>query len=328
MTAHRLVAALYAMSLTRSRFWLVCLLWLSAHASAAVHHSLEVTVDPGRGYIDVTDTVTVPADGNRQLEFLLHPALTPAILTRGVGLTATGDESPADTPVPEAATGSADPGPLRYRVELPAGQTRFTLRYQGRIQHELQQAGAEYARGFRETAGTITPQGVFLSGSSFWYPHIGDGMLSFDLSLQLPPGWFGMSQGDRVARESGMGQVVEAWRCNFPQQEIYLVAGQFHEYTQAVDGVQAMVLLREQDPALAQQYLDATADYVSLYSELIGPYPYRKFALVENFWETGYGMPSFTLLGPKVIRFPFILHSSYPHEILHNWWGNGVYVDY
>ena len=37
---------------------------------------------------------------------------------------------------------------------------------------------------------------------------------------------------------------------------------------------------------------------------------------------------SFTLLGSSIIRLPFILHTSYPHEILHNWWGNGVYVDY
>ena len=29
-----------------------------------------------------------------------------------------------------------------------------------------------------------------------------------------------------------------------------------------------------------------------------------------------------------MIRFPFILHSSYPHEILHNWWGNSVFVDW
>ena len=65
-----------------------------------------------------------------------------------------------------------------------------------------------------------------------------------------------------------------------------------------------------------------------MYRKLIGPYPYDKFALVENFWDTGYGMPSFTLLGPTIIRFPFILHSSYPHEILHNWWGNSVFVDY
>ncbi len=63
-------------------------------------------------------------------------------------------------------------------------------------------------------------------------------------------------------------------------------------------------------------------------SNLIGPYPYSKFALVENFWETGYGMPSFTLLGEKIIRFPWILSTSYPHELLHNWWGNSVYVDF
>ena len=37
-------------------------------------------------------------------------------------------------------------------------------------------------------------------------------------------------------------------------------------------------------------------------------------------------MPSLTLLGSRVIRFPFILHTSYPHEILHNWFGNGVYI--
>jgi hypothetical protein len=39
-------------------------------------------------------------------------------------------------------------------------------------------------------------------------------------------------------------------------------------------------------------------------------------------------MPSFTLLGDRVIRLPFIVHTSYGHEILHNWWGNGVFVDY
>jgi len=39
-------------------------------------------------------------------------------------------------------------------------------------------------------------------------------------------------------------------------------------------------------------------------------------------------MPSFTLLGSQVLRLPFLLRSSYPHEILHNWWGNSVYPDY
>ena len=86
--------------------------------------------------------------------------------------------------------------------------------------------------------------------------------------------------------------------------------------------------LRTPDQALADRYLDATAQYIEMYRGLLGPYPYSKFALVENFWETGYGMPSFTLLGEQVIRFPFILTSSYPHELLHNWWGNSVFVDF
>jgi hypothetical protein len=49
---------------------------------------------------------------------------------------------------------------------------------------------------------------------------------------------------------------------------------------------------------------------------------------VENFFPTGYGFPSYTLLGSRVIRLPFIMHTSLGHEIAHCWWGNGVYVDY
>src|SRR5262249_10334568 len=90
--------------------------------------------------------------------------------------------------------------------------------------------------------------------------------------------------------------------------------------------VKAMAFLRKPDQELANRYLDATAQYLEMYRGLLGPYPYSKFALVENFWETGYGMPSFTLLGEQVIRFPFILHSSYPHELLHNGGGNAVFV--
>jgi hypothetical protein len=117
------------------------------------------------------------------------------------------------------------------------------------------------------------------------------------------------------------------WDAPEPQDDLYLVADRYTEYTAKAGAVDAMVFLRTPDAALARQFLNATTGYLALYSTLIGPYPYGKWAAVENFWETGYGMPSFTLLGPKVMRFPFILHSSYPHEILHSWWGNGVFAE-
>jgi aminopeptidase N len=50
--------------------------------------------------------------------------------------------------------------------------------------------------------------------------------------------------------------------------------------------------------------------------------------VVENFFPTGYGFPSYTLLGSTVIRLPFIVATSLGHEVAHSWFGNGVLVDY
>nr|VFK00950.1 MAG: Peptidase MA superfamily [Candidatus Kentron sp. LFY] len=92
-------------------------------------------------------------------------------------------------------------------------------------------------------------------------------------------------------------------------------------------GVEIRALLRKNDRSLARRYLDATKQYLALHREMLPDYPYPSFALVENSRETGYGMLCFTLLGSRIIRFPWILTSSHPHELLHNWWGNSVYVD-
>jgi aminopeptidase N len=303
------------------QLWLFLACWMMfTPARADLHHALQVTLNPAEHTLAVVDTITLGTAAGA-LEFELHPDMNPESLSAGARL------EPLEAKAPPEPDDAGAVTPRRYRVTLPAGEARFVLRYQGRIRHALQPPGEDYARGFRETAGMIGEEGVFLADQSYWYPQVEGQRLTFDLDLALPPGWSGMTQGKRLSQSQGPSGTRETWRCVHPQQEIYLIAGRFNEYTRSVDGVQAMVLLRAPDAALARTYLDATADYIRLYGGLIGSYPYAKFALVENFWETGYGMPSFTLLGSKVIRLPFILHSSYPHEILHNWWGNGVYVD-
>jgi hypothetical protein len=195
------------------------------------------------------------------------------------------------------------------------------------IDRPIESQGEDYARGFAETEGTIQAEGVFLSAASKWYPAPADGALvTFDLTVTLPAGWDATSQGRREVLERSATRTRVRFVADEPQEEIWLVAGRWTETKRTYDGIEAATFLRDQDDALAAKYLDATGPYLAMYAKLLGPYPYSKFALVENFWETGYGMPSFTLLGGKVIRLPFIITTSYPHEILHNWWGNGVYV--
>jgi hypothetical protein len=304
---------------TRQGFPVGLVIWLllssPAAAGSLLHHDLEVSIDPAGHALAARDRIAFPATTPREVVVLLHPGLAPHV-----------EESAATlTPLEGGAGGTYAE---RYRLTLPPGVNEVGIAYRGVIDHPLEEVGEEYARGQRETRGTVSPGGVFLSGSSQWYPQIeAGGTFTFALSVELPEGWDAVSQGTRSLHEIASGRRRVRWESAEPQDELYLVADRYTEYGARAGAVAAMVFLRAPDDALARHYLEATTGYLALYSSLIGPYPYGKWAAVENFWETGYGMPSFTLLGPKVIRFPFVLHSSYPHEILHSWWGNGVFAD-
>lgn len=279
----------------------------TGHAQSLPHHQINVVLHPEQHSLAAEDRITLPSGTPRIVEFTLHRDLHPVSQDAEV----------------IAVKGTQEEWLQQYRVTLPPGRDSFTLSYGGEIFQQPRQDVRE-ARTFESTPGIISAEGAVLTGDSGWYPRFGDGMLTFTLDIGFPKGWHAISQGGR-AKESA---THVAWQEAQPQSEIYLVAAPFTEYVRSDAGVEYLVYLRSDDPPLAQRYLEAAARYLPMYQRLIGPYPYAKFALVENFWETGYGMPSFTLLGSQVIRLPFIADTSYPHEILHNWWGNGVYVDY
>jgi hypothetical protein len=297
----------------------------SEFRAGRVHHSLRVALDPAARRLAVTDALTIPAGGAGEVQFLLNAALRVTASEPVVAELPLGDTSRFFGL--KASTSDLSPvGPLkRYRTAVSAAGGSLRLEYGGTFDFGLADAKEEYTRGFRETVGIVSPQGVYLAGSGFWYPEVGPDLLDFDVEVSLPEGWHVISQGDGTSRDT---RGVARWDSHGAAEEILLVGGPLLAYRDAAGGVEALVYLRAKDDALAGKYLQATSQYIEMYRQLIGPYPYGKFALVENFWETGYGMPSFTLLGPQVVRFPFILTSSLPHEILHNWWGNSVFVDY
>ncbi len=289
--------------------------------TAAVHHDLDVSFVPATGLLRVTAKVALPP--GTKPELLLNAALnvtksSPALKEVPLGDVAAfvGNNAAATEPSRRVAL-------KRYRAS--GAPATLALTYEGIVRNELTTPREEYQRGFRETPGTIGPEGIYLAGSTFWVPAFGEALTSFRMTAKVPEGWQLVSQGDGTARGS---DGLARWDSKGPVDEAYLVGGPLVAYRDRAGDVETLAFLRTKDDALAAKYLAATAQYLEMYRGLIGPYPYGKFALVENFWETGYGMASFTLLGPQVIRFPFILASSYPHEILHNWWGNSVFVDY
>ncbi len=296
-----------------ARFLIAFLFFISCAATAGpvVHHAITVVLYPEEGHIEAEDTIRLPTElaEKKDLIFVLHAGLAP---------------TPVDTAVvlKRRKTGNQEGWLEQFGLQLPPGRDSVTLRYSGPITHPL------LPLDDNQTIGPVSPAGAYLSGASYWYPVFGDERVTFTLEVRLPEGWRSMSQGTRDKRETIPGSATERWSEQHPQEDVQLVAARLYEYQDENKTIRAMALLRNPDRALAMRYLDATHRYLAFYSRLLGPYPYEKFALVENFWDSGFGMPSFTLLGPRIIRFPFILYTSYPHEILHNWWGNGVYVDH
>ena len=277
---------------------------LACAAAAPVRHDLTISIDPQRGRIQGTDRLTLPEE-----------AVGPLI----VELNAAFDLRVQGARVESLGVTARERGVSirRWRITPGGAVKTLDLRYQGHP------ATSEPTRA--DAILVLAADDVYLAPQSAWYPQVPDRPVTFRLHPDVPCGWRTVSQGRRHRRAPD-GPVQ--WVSRQPSRGIYLIAAPFTVYQRRGAEAEALVYLRRPDAPLARRYLEATAKYLRLYSALIGPYPYAKFALVENTRQTGYGMPSFSLIGSRVLRLPFIPYTSYPHEILHNWWGNSVWVDY
>ena len=314
--------------LTLSLLLLVSFIGFSQNQKA-IQHVLKVQISPETSQITVIDSLyNLNSD---ELVFSLNAALTPTSFSKNVKTEQLATDAVAkDVGMDREDSGEGNGLKLnKWKIKLKKGTNSFVVRYNGKISAPFSEAEENYQRGFAESPGIISETGIYLAGSTYWVPTFEGKLSTYELNTTLPEAWKTVSQGERTAERIVDAQHFDTWFCDRPQEEIFLIGARFNEYAHDMNsGIRAMAFLRTPDEGLANKYLEVTEQYMNMYQNLIGPYPYTKFALVENFWETGYGMPSFTLLGEKVIRFPFILHSSYPHELLHNWWGNSVYVDF
>jgi aminopeptidase N len=190
---------------------------------------------------------------------------------------------------------------------------------------------AEYDGTFTEgsdptPANLVTQRGACLTGD--WYPAAESALSRFSLRVLVPPGFHAVSEADSISvTESGKGSLV-TFDFPHPVPGIHLVMAPYMVTRDRFHSIEISTYLLAEEQGFAEKYLAYTRRYLEMYENMLGPYPFRRFAVVENILPTGYGMPTFTLLGRQVLKLPFIPETSLGHEILHTWFGNSVYVDY
>ena len=168
----------------------------------------------------------------------------------------------------------------------------------------------------------VSTGGITLTGH--WYP-LTDREMLFNLTALIPADFEAVSEAEEIISfPKGNAKLVI---CRFPHPlpGINFVAGPYVVTLDNFgDGRELAAYFFAEDQELAAGYMEKTRQYLQRYGELIGPYPYKRFAIVENRLPTGYAMPTFTLLGQAVVRLPFIVDTSLGHEVLHEWFGSGV----
>ncbi|MGA1796367.1 MAG: ChaN family lipoprotein [bacterium] len=181
-----------------------------------------------------------------------------------------------------------------------------------------------------ENVGVVSRNSISAEGISLtrdWYPSL-SGMAYWSLEALVPDGFMAVSEADAIHVTEAPGGNLYTFSFPYPIDGITLVAGPYVETKGHHQGIEVYAYFFPEDVSLAPDYVEHAERYLSLYTEILGPYPYRRFSIVENILPTGYSLPTFTLLGREVVRLPFIAETSLGHEIVHQWLGNRVYPDY
>jgi aminopeptidase N len=308
---------------------------MTLNVASIERHEIDFRFDPVSHMVSAADDMTVRLGGNSMFAVLLHGNLTiDAVRADGEVVNYRWDEPGRVSGLMELTgwRGEDVPGTAKVMIiSLPqpaSGVVKLSVTYHGEIFDEPKAAAFSREQIADQTTGIVSEKGVYLSPSTCWYPTQPGSLVVYSMKVIAPAGYEVVTEADRVGREDMGEKVIFSFASSRPFDGIHLVAGKYRVETIDHNGVAVQTFFFEGSEELSPRYLQASKEYLEMYEEMLGSYPFGKFAVVENFFPTGYGMPSFTLLGSEVIRLPFIVGTSLGHEIAHNWWGNSVYIDF
>ncbi len=273
--------------------WVLCVIGLFSNSSfaASANYHLDLSFQPDEHRLLGNATITFPQGTNWQLNVAGLTILEVVLKEDG------GEE---------------------FVLPLPQGD--IIAMYAG---SKSQQIRIRYSLTIPPNSSNnqISSRGIVLT--SGWHPLPQQPML-FSVNAVLPDGFKGITESDKLPINS---ENTMTSSFSEPVQAIHLAAGPYQITEVSIrEGLTLSTWFFKEDQILSREYLDAAKAYILRYEQELGAFPYSHYAIVANRLPSGFGMPTFTLLGQMVLRLPFIKETSLGHEILHSWFGNSIAV--
>ncbi|NQU59280.1 MAG: M1 family peptidase [Rhodospirillales bacterium] len=273
-------------------------------AISAIDHQLSLHLDPKARTLEVSDRMSLQGSGEAIFQLAASMVIT-AIKVDGH---------------PAALYRQGD----TLRINLgSATEHVIELQYKGLLSRLTDRAA-----GFGSAPLIASQSGSYLASGSAWHPIVQGVAATYQVTMTLPAPQMAVVPGRLIQEASVGGQYHAVFKSEIPAEGIVLIAGAF-----IVDELRHgdIVLRTYFTPALenlSRDYLQSTAEYIDLYKKAIGDYPFSSFFIVSGPLPVGLGFAGMTYMGERVLALPFIRFTSLGHEVLHNWWGNAVEVDY
>jgi len=210
-------------------------------------------------------------------------------------------------------------------------QIQFVIHWQGTL--APLDASLDHQQTLGRPLAVAGEAGTFLPDGSNWYPRVLGQLARYKISIELPTGQKGLAAGRLIEEDESEQHYRASFEFAHPAEGIDVMAGPYVVASTMHQGrnnrpIQLRTYFHREIDNLSATYLDSVKRYLDMYESSIGAYPYTEFSVVSSPTPTGFGMPTLTYLGIDVLKLPFIPATSLGHEVLHNWWGNGVYPDY
>jgi aminopeptidase N len=248
-------------------------------------------------------------------------------------------------PAPSSPNGTDPRLDLSHRLILAnvSAAPRVTFTYSGQLVQDVQAGEKRGQIHNRLMAAHIAPEGIYLDERGGWYPfwhrqpdRPAAQLADYHLTVEPVKGM------DLVAgacfdadASSSTGKLV--WNSSYPMEGLVLAGGPHCVKSRDAAGIHLSLHYSlpedEQSREVIEKntdlFLAAAAGYLERYQPLIGPFPFPDYAIVENFFSSGFAFPEFTLLNKALFQMGrrALGHGFLDHEMLHCWWGNGIYVD-
>lgn len=308
-------------------FTIVFLLWSPRGASALPphfdfsiqSHHLAIHIDPYRHFLKAEDRLEINTKGGKSqtVSLLLNPQLR---ITRIV------DPKTGQPLKWSEANFPTHANRLDISLQKMEEPLILSISYEGSLYDPVvKEKELQFVRGDK-TSGLIGSEGVYLSPNTCWYPDKPDSMALFVVEAAIPDPFRIVTQGELVSQKLKETIWGSKWVSELPAPGLTLVAGRYYVQSRKVDGVKISTYFLNDDERLSETFLNSAEEYLKTYSDLLGPYPFKKFDIVQNFFSSGYGIPTMTLLAPEAVRQgkEFLRPGALDHEIVHSWWGHSV----